>query len=111
MMERTFHPRATTVLLVEFDPADADRIMTALQSADTYPFSIKWVTRLDEAIEAVKNQSFDIILLELILPDSQGLDGFDKMVDAAPDALILVLSASPNDELALQALQRGAQET
>ncbi len=111
MIERTIHQRVTTVLLVEFDQADADRIMTALASSDTYPFSINWVTRLDAALEAVESQAYDIILLDLVLPDSQGLDGFDQMVKAAPNSLILVLSASTNDELAIQALQRGAQET
>lgn len=111
MIERTHHQRVTTVLLVEFDQVDADRIMTALASSDTYPFSIKWVTRLDAALEAVESQAYDIILLDLVLPDSHGLYGFDQMVNAASNSLILVLSASTNDELAMQALQRGAQET
>lgn len=111
MIDRTYPQRVTTVLLVEFDQVDADRIMTALASSDAYPFSIKWVTRLDAAIEAVESHAYDIILLDLVLPDSQGLDGFDQMVKAAANSLILVLSASTNDELAIQALQRGAQET
>ena len=84
MIERTHHQRVTTVLLVEFDQVDADRIMTALASSDTYPFSIKWVTRLDAALEAVESQAYDIILLDIMIPTITGLDILDQL--RAPNA-------------------------
>jgi diguanylate cyclase (GGDEF)-like protein/PAS domain S-box-containing protein len=103
----------TTILLVEDDPADARRVQDALAGTDgsstgENTFHIEWVTRLDDALERLEGEGIAMILLDLTLPDGQGLEAFDQVFEAAPKALILVLSAARDEEIARQAVQRGA---
>lgn len=107
---------ATTVLLVENDPADAQLIQAALADSaggptGGRPFRVEWVTRLSDALGRLNREAIGVILLDLSLPDGQGLEVFDQVLQAAPHALILVLSAAGDDETARQAVQRGAHDT
>jgi PAS domain S-box-containing protein len=56
------------------------------------------------------NGEVDIILLDLRLPDSQGIETFDKVYGRAQNVPIIVLTATDNDELALETVQKGAQD-
>ncbi|AKU12144.1 response regulator receiver modulated diguanylate cyclase/phosphodiesterase with PAS/PAC sensor(s) [Azoarcus sp. CIB] len=98
----------TTVLLVEDDPADAKLIQDALAGTGGHAFRVEWVTRLSDALERLGRDSIEVILLDLTLPDGQGIDAFDRVHQAAPNALILVLSGSTDEEAPRLALQRGA---
>jgi diguanylate cyclase (GGDEF)-like protein/PAS domain S-box-containing protein len=100
----------TTVLLVEDDPADAAVIQAALANTAGSLFRVEWVTRISAALERLAGECVDVILLDLMLPDSQGLDVFDQVFQLAPNALILVLSVASDEEMARQAVQRGAQD-
>jgi diguanylate cyclase (GGDEF)-like protein/PAS domain S-box-containing protein len=100
---------ATHLLLIENDPADAKVIKNALRE-DGATFVVEWVTSLAEALEYLANNSTEVVLLDLALPDGKGLDAFDKVIAAAPDALILVLSAASDDELMRAAMERGAHD-
>jgi len=100
----------TTVLLIEDDPADAGLIQTALTAAEGSPFRVVWVTRLADALERLGRGRFGVILLDLSLPDGPGLDAFDQVFLAAPNALILVLSGLTDEETARQAVERGAHD-
>jgi diguanylate cyclase (GGDEF)-like protein/PAS domain S-box-containing protein len=109
-------PAATTVLLVEDDPAEARLIQAALADSaggatGGRPFRVEWVTRLSDALERLKREEIKVVLLDLSLPDGQGIEVFDQVLQAAPNALILVLCAAGDDAVALQALQRGAHDT
>jgi diguanylate cyclase (GGDEF)-like protein/PAS domain S-box-containing protein len=102
-----------TVLLVEDDPADARQIQDALagtgdNSTGENTFHVEWVMRLDDALERLDREGIEMILLDLTLPDGQGFDVFHQVFEAAPNALILVLSAARDEEIARQAVQRGA---
>jgi diguanylate cyclase (GGDEF)-like protein/PAS domain S-box-containing protein len=102
-----------TVLLVEDDPADARQIQDALAGTGDNPtgentFHVEWVMRLDDALERLDREGIEMILLDLTLPDGQGLDVFHQVYEAAPNALILVLSAAFDEEIARLAVQRGA---
>jgi diguanylate cyclase (GGDEF)-like protein/PAS domain S-box-containing protein len=102
-----------SVLLVEDDPADARQIQDALagtadNSTGVNTFHVEWVMRLDDALERLDKQGIEMILLDLMLPDGQGLDVFHQVFKAAPNALILVLSAARDEENARLAVQRGA---
>jgi diguanylate cyclase (GGDEF)-like protein/PAS domain S-box-containing protein len=68
------------------------------------------VTRLNDALERLGQETFEVVLLDLTLPDGQGIEAFDQVFEAAPDALILVLSGANDDETAHQAVLRGAQD-
>lgn len=100
----------TTVLLIEDDPADAALIQAALTAAEGSPFRVEWVTRLADALKRLRRDRFEVILLDLSLPDGPGLDAFDQVFLAAPDALILVLSGLTDEETARQAVERGAHD-
>jgi diguanylate cyclase (GGDEF)-like protein/PAS domain S-box-containing protein len=100
----------TTVLLVEDDPGDAKLIQDALAGTGDGTFRVECVTRVSEALERLGREAIEVVLLDLMLPDSQGIEVFDQVFQAAPHALILVLSAANDESTARQAVQRGAQD-
>lgn len=72
-------------------------------------FELTFVTRLDQAIEALEKTSVDVILMDLGLPDSQGLASLDQLI-AIKAPPIVVMTHLDDGELARQAFQRGAQD-
>ncbi len=100
----------TTILLVEDDPADAKQIQEALTGAGGSRFRVEWVTRLSEALERLREAEIELILLDLTLPDGQGVEVLDRVFEAAPNALIMVLSAANDEAIANLAVQHGAHD-
>ena len=100
----------TTILLVEDDSTDAGLIQAALANTADCSFHVEWVTRISEAIERLGRAGIDVVLLDLTLPDGQGVEAFDRVYQAAPEVLILVLSGASNEDVARQAMQRGARD-
>ncbi len=98
----------TTVLLVEGDPADAKLIQDVLDNAKNSPFLVKWVTRLSDAITRLGRGGIEIVLLDLTLPDGQGIGSFDRVFEAAPNALILALGGANDEDTLHQATRHGA---
>lgn len=99
-----------TVLLVEDEPADASLIQAALAGANDGSFRVEWVTRLAAALERLSRPGIEVVLLDLTLPDGQGLEVFDPVREVAPNALILILSRVGDEAVARQAVQRGAHD-
>ncbi|MET0164809.1 MAG: diguanylate cyclase [Vicinamibacterales bacterium] len=102
--------KTTIVLLIEDDPADARLIREALSAEIDSPFRVEWVTLLSAGLERLTKGGVDVVMLDLSLPDVQGIEAFDEVFLAAPDTLILVLSGLTDEEVARQAVQRGAQD-
>jgi DNA-binding response OmpR family regulator len=75
----------TTVLLVEDDPADAAAIQEALAGTVGRSFQVEWVTRLSDALARLGREPFEVILLDLTLPDGQGMEAFEQVCQAARD--------------------------
>ena len=98
----------TRVLLVEDDPNDAKLIQEALAGSVGRSYKVDWVMQLSAALARLGETSVEVVLLDLTLPDGQGIAAFDQIFAAAPRALILVLSGASDEELARQAVQRGA---
>ena len=98
------------VLLVEDNAGDARLIEEALRSVEGPPFSVEWVQRLSEGIERLDQHRVDVVLLDLSLPDSQGLDTIITMHTHAPRVPILVLTGQEDEALAVEAVQEGAQD-
>jgi PAS domain S-box-containing protein len=73
-------------------------------------FEVVGAQRLSDGLQSLRDKSIDVVLLDLKLPDSQGIDTFDKVHAAAPDLAIIVLTVTDNDVLALKAVQKGAQD-
>ncbi|MDX2242573.1 MAG: response regulator [Leptolyngbyaceae cyanobacterium bins.302] len=98
------------MLLVEDNVAEARLLQEILKGTAFKRFDLVHVKRLWEAIAHLHKESFDIILLDLTLPDSQGLDSLDSLVKQAPNLPIVVLTNTNDDELAVQAVRHGAQD-
>jgi DNA-binding response OmpR family regulator len=96
------------VLLVEDSAVDA-RFITALLRSPATTLECKHVTRLGAALEHLKTEEPDVVLLDLNLEDSAGYETFYRMRRAST-AAILVLSASDDEELAIKTVREGAQD-
>jgi len=98
-------------MLVEDNPGDARLIREML--ADSKPaaqFRLVHVERLDAALEKLNEKWFDVVLLDLTLPDSQGLETVGRIYEKAPTVPIVVLTGFEDESLGLRAVQVGAQD-
>jgi PAS domain S-box-containing protein len=102
--------RPITVLLVEDNPGDARLILELLGEVQAQAFDLERVDRLDEAIARLARTGVDVVLLDLGLPDSQGLDTFIRARREAPNEPIVVISGLDDERVALEAVRSGAQD-
>ena len=104
--------RSVEVLIVEDSPADARLVDLWLGEAAPGQFVLTHVERLQDAITHLTSAryTFDAILLDLSLPDSEGLAGLTEVLAASPLIPIIILSGYDSEERAVQAVQRGAQD-
>jgi PAS domain S-box-containing protein len=98
------------VLLIEDNPGDARLLQELLQEEVSVHFQIGQVDRLSTGIEVLSQQLFDVILLDLSLPDSQDLETFVKLHQRASDVPIVVVTGITDETLAVRAVQKGAQD-
>ena len=100
-----------TVLLLQDNAADATAIRRALSESSDQFFQIESVRSLSEGLSWLAGKSpVSAIVLDLFLPDSSGIETFDKLLLAARQIPILVLTNSHGEALAKLAVQRGAQD-
>lgn len=104
------HQEPLQVLLVEDSPTDAQLFQHVFFRAAMGNWQLVHAERLSEAIGYCSTQSFDVALLDLGLPDSEGLATVFQFCRAAPDIPIIVLTVFDDEELALQAMAQGAQD-
>ena len=98
------------ILLIEDNSGDVYLVKEQLRDIDNFDFKIVESQYLELAREILKEESFDAILLDLMLPDSQGLETFFAVNQLAPNTAIIVISALSEENLALQAVREGAQD-
>ncbi len=98
------------VLLVEDNPGDADLIREMLPSGDDEGFSIHCVQRLSEAVSFLGKEKADLTLLDLGLPDSDGIDTIRIVRKAAPNVPIVVLTGNDDEQVGIAAVRGGAQD-
>ena len=98
------------ILLLEDDPADAHLLQEGLRDAVQNLVNWVWVQSVKEALEQLQIDTFDIILLDLDLPDSQGMETFLKVQAAAGQIPIMLLTGMAEQTLAAQAVRAGAQD-
>jgi len=98
------------ILLIEDNLAEARLLLEFLKQAQSKQFSLVHVKRLREALERLNQDSFDIILLDLTLPDSQGLASLAPLNNRVPSLPIVVLTNMNDEELAIEAVRQGAQD-
>src|SRR5436309_517820 len=109
MSDLTKNPKPIRVLLVEDSPGDA-RLIELLLAENETPFEVKIAGKLSEALELLKTETFEVILSDLSLPDSERIETFRRIHDAAPLLPIIVLSGLADEALALQTVEEGAQD-
>ena len=102
--------RPITVLLVEDNVGDARLIVEALREAATGDFVLEQVQRLEPALERLRRAGVDVVLLDLGLSDSQGIETFQRTHLAAPGKPIVIISGLEDKQMALEAVRLGAQD-
>lgn len=101
---------AISALLVEDNLADATLLMKLLCGTEAESWQVTHVMRLKPAIEHLHKSKFDVILLDLSLPDSQGIDTITQVQTAFPHLPIVVLTGLQDASFARQAVAQGAQD-
>jgi PAS domain S-box-containing protein len=102
--------RRLRVLLIEDHPGDVRLIREMLAEATDAVFDMACVGSLTEGLERLGNAAFDVILLDLSLPDSQGLETFQRLYGRLSEVPIVVLSGLDDELVAMAAVQAGAQD-
>src|SRR3984885_10454907 len=102
-----------TVLLIHDDCAKAKMVQDALLSSLDGFFIVDWVERCADGLLLLRKKEGEriaAILLSLYLPDSEGVETFDRIFKASPNIPILVLSSPAHENAAKLAVQLGAQD-
>jgi signal transduction histidine kinase len=101
---------AVRILLVEDSPSDAVLLQESLTQNALGEFKFTHVETLTEAVELLRAIPFDVLLLDLSLPDSRGQDTLLRARSAAPRLPIVVLTSVEDEAVGLEAVRRGIQD-
>ena len=102
------HP--LTLLLIEDSPLYTRLLEQILQHEPNNPFSLELANTLYNGLRRLNHGGIDVILLDLSLPDSTGLDTLSKVHAKAPHLPVVIFSSLDDEDLTLQAIQEGAQD-
>jgi len=100
-------PRELDILLIEDNPADAVLLEEYLRFQQV---RIECVSCLEDGLRQAGSERFDAVLLDLGLPDSNGLETISRASSALPDMPIIVLTGLEDEDVAMKAVARGAQD-
>jgi PAS domain S-box-containing protein len=98
------------VLLIEDNPGDARLLQEYLEDPAGGPFVVRHFETLQDGLASLAQDGADLVLLDLSLPDSSGLESFRKLHEVAPQLPIIVLSGLNDENVAIEALHQGAQD-
>ena len=98
------------VLLVEDTEADALLVQAWLEDIERMSFDVTHVTNVTDAIRELSTRRFDVILLDLILPDSERLETVIRVHQAAPGVPIVIMTSLEDEALLAEAIEVGAQD-
>ena len=97
------------VLLIEDNPGDADLVRLRLVESNT-PVNVSCFNRLSDGLASLASHPPTVVLLDLNLPDSHGLETFRKVLEKAPDIPVVILSGQEDEALAMKAIHQGVQD-
>jgi DNA-binding NarL/FixJ family response regulator len=97
-------------LVVEDNPGDAALTRCFLAECLGSAVQTSCAERLSEAVGCLECKPFDVVILDLILPDADGLEGLRQIVSVVPDVPVVILSGLDDERIAREALNEGAQE-
>jgi len=107
------------ILLIQDDPTDAEAVQAALSKSGVSAFQVEWARTCAEGLKrlsedrqqcAQRTSSLAAVVIDLFLPDSRGMETFDRVLLVAGQIPILVLSSSHDEDIAKSAVQQGAQD-
>jgi CheY-like chemotaxis protein len=98
------------ILLIEDNPGDVYLIEDHLEEFADFSYEFKNVGTLNEALNILKEQTFDVILSDLSLPDSDGINTFLNVQDKNPLTPIIILSGSNDETIGSCAVEKGAHD-
>ena len=98
------------VLLIEDNEHDVVLVREALRDAGEQDFILETVPRLADGLKRLGETPVDVVLLDLRLPDSDGIDTFNDLRAHSIEVPIVVLSGDANDSVAMESMRRGAQD-
>jgi len=104
--------RAKTIkiLLIEDNPADVLLVREMLRDACDIRFDLHDADRLASGIERLRQDHYDVVIMDLGLPDSQGLDSFRDLHRQGSKVPILVMTGLADEDAGIKAVQEGAQD-
>jgi len=102
--------REIKILLVDDDPGDRRLAKLALKKSATATFAVESSATLTEGLALLENHHFDLVLLDLGLPDSQGLETIDKVLQAVHHPPIVVLTGLDDEDAGVEAIKKGASD-
>ena len=109
-MEKSSPHPVRYVLVITNDSRDAKVIRESLAGTGLESFGVEWVCLLSDAIDRLKRLTIATVILDLSLPDSHGIETFEKVSMTAPRVPILILSGAEDEETTKQAMRRGAED-
>jgi len=98
------------VLLVEDNLADVRLMTETLNEVGTGKVHVQHVDRISTALRCLREEKFDVVLLDLNLPDGQGLETVERLCETNPQMPVIVLTGVEDDDLALASVKAGAQD-
>ncbi len=98
------------ILYVEDEIDHAILIGELIEEIANVNYEMIHVQKLDEALVELDNERYDIVLLDLSLPDIQGVDSITTVCERAPDIPVVVMTSLEDESMAIMALQKGAEE-
>jgi glutamate dehydrogenase (NAD(P)+) len=101
---------AIHVLLIDDDPIQAHLVRAHLSRAPHRRYELSWAASLAAAAETLGRATFDVILLDLMLPDGRELEAYQRVAALAPDVPVLLLSGLEDLDTVLSVIRAGADD-
>jgi PAS domain S-box-containing protein len=98
------------ILLIEDNPGDARLIQEYLSETENISFFLEHTDRLTSGLDRLRSGGIDVVLLDLGLPDSEGLESLRRVLEQTGVVPIIVFTAIAHETLGLQAIRDGAQD-
>ena len=110
LLNKKMDNKLIKVLLIENNPGDARLIQEMLKEVETARFEVEYVDMLSTGSERLAKERFDVLLLDLGLPDSSGIETLERALTQAPEMPVVVLTGLADEMVGIKAVQRGAQD-
>lgn len=104
------YPEKITILIIEDNPADARLIKEALGEGNGRAYNLKYADRLSDGLKKISEEDFDLVLVDLSLPDSAGLETITSISEKNKGIPLIILTVTDDLDVAKRALGIGAQD-